>query len=934
MANETVITKLSNGNVLIVVDGESYTLNPDAQCFKEVDLDSVVIKDKSSSKIDAFTVDSVEKVIREDATEVAINDLDTLFNELVNFFFFKLTGGGGSPNLKHLGSFDDFDDLITQFPSVPDIGTLAYVLNSQGTKWLPGSFLGTFYSKGTYAWTGSDWSSAVDEIAQELEYLRAVTSTVNPTTTDDDTSIYRVGKHWINTDTGRLFELVALAPANAVWRELSLTIDSHDGTISGCTFGGGLTINADPTKVDWAAGEGIIINFITPTAPPIITKVTWVEQLAIPVDDVLTALFTQFYVDALGDLKQQTTLATPQQKRQVIILDAAVHSPGFITNIATNSIQSYEGINALLDYVTKLGPINDGNGYSEATGLAIQKAAGTTTLPWINRGVDPQDPTTNNNAVQNPLITGLWSTSFRDGSNGHTFVPSTTAINPDVLDTNTGTLTAMPNNKYQNIRFYFFGQNNASVTVQGQQSYNSLDEARASVFSENPDISPLLSTGVFVTVLSIKEGTTNIATAIAGGTAIFQDITSQTSAAAAGSGSQDLQSTYGFSTPVPEILLNSTQGAFTLRQAIGLNGSPAFEILDDTGALVASIDGNGNITATNLSNIDNTSDADKEVSTAQQTALDGKLDDNDASGVKSLYESNANTNEYSDSEKSKLAALESSKFLGEFISLAALQLAHPSPAVGSYANVDTGIGVDVERYIWDDTDDIYVLQLGVSTILTDAQIKTQYENNANTNAFTDTEKTKLLGIENNATANDTDANLKNRANHTGTQIAATISDFAASVRSVILTGISFVSSVPITSSDTVLSALGKLQAQVSLNNAKVTRATLSKTAVIESPTSSEDLTFFRTDVAITVQEVIAVSVGSSPSVTYQLKHHTDRNNAGNALTTSSSTTSTTTGNAATLSDATIPANSWVWFESTAQSGTVDNLTIDIRFTED
>lgn len=42
--------------------------------------------------------------------------------------------------------------------------------------------------------------------------------------------------------------------------------------------------------------------------------------------------------------------------------------------------------------------------------------------------------------------------------------------------------------------------------------------------------------------------------------------------------------------------------------------------------------------------------------------------------------------------------------------------------------------------------------------------------------YSDTEKTKLAGVATAATANDTDANLKNRANHTGTQLAATISD--------------------------------------------------------------------------------------------------------------------------------------------------------------
>jgi len=111
-------------------------------------------------------------------------------------------------------------------------------------------------------------------------------------------------------------------------------------------------------------------------------------------------------------------------------------------------------------------------------------------------------------------------------------------------------------------------------------------------------------------------------------------------------------------------------------------------------------------------------------------------------------------------------------------------------------------------------------------------------------------------------------------------------------------------------------------------------AIFNKTFTLEAPTATEDMTIFRTDVAITVQEVIAVSVGTTPSTTYQLKHSTDRNAAGNALTTSAATTSTTTGNVATLSDATIPANSWVWFETTAASGTNVRITIDIRYTID
>lgn len=99
-----------------------------------------------------------------------------------------------------------------------------------------------------------------------------------------------------------------------------------------------------------------------------------------------------------------------------------------------------------------------------------------------------------------------------------------------------------------------------------------------------------------------------------------------------------------------------------------------------------------------------------------------------------------------------------------------------------------------------------------------AVIKTAYEGQANTNAFTDAQETKLAGIAANATANDTNAQLRNRSTHTGSQLANTISDFASTVLSTVLTGLSLATGSAISATDTVLSALGKLQAQISSLN--------------------------------------------------------------------------------------------------------------------
>ena len=154
----------------------------------------------------------------------------------------------------------------------------------------------------------------------------------------------------------------------------------------------------------------------------------------------------------------------------------------------------------------------------------------------------------------------------------------------------------------------------------------------------------------------------------------------------------------------------------------------------------------------------------------------GATADQTASEIKSAYESNANTNAYTDAEKSKLSSLESSKFLGTYINLTALQSAYPSPAEGSYAHVDSGVGADVNVYIWDNSDNEYVTQIGTGTSETAASIKTKYESNADTNAFTDAEKNKLSGIEAGAQANDASTTLEGNIFNGNSQLVKTTAD--------------------------------------------------------------------------------------------------------------------------------------------------------------
>ncbi len=107
---------------------------------------------------------------------------------------------------------------------------------------------------------------------------------------------------------------------------------------------------------------------------------------------------------------------------------------------------------------------------------------------------------------------------------------------------------------------------------------------------------------------------------------------------------------------------------------------------------------------------------------------------------------------------------------------------------------------------------------------------------------------------------------------------------------------------------------------------------------IESPTDSEDITLFHTSVAITITRCVAVLRGSStPSVSYNIKHAVnDRSAAGNSLWSSDEVITSTTSEDAgtTFNDDTVAADSFVWLETSAQSGTVDELHVTLEYTED
>lgn len=105
---------------------------------------------------------------------------------------------------------------------------------------------------------------------------------------------------------------------------------------------------------------------------------------------------------------------------------------------------------------------------------------------------------------------------------------------------------------------------------------------------------------------------------------------------------------------------------------------------------------------------------------------------------------------------------------------------------------------------------------------THAQIDTHIANTSNPHATTAVQ----VGADPTGSAAAAQAFAIQRANHTGTQLASTISDFAATVRSTVLTGLSIATATAVVATDTILVAIGKLQAQINVWEELVTTSAL------------------------------------------------------------------------------------------------------------
>lgn len=390
----------------------------------------------------------------------------------------------------------------------------------------------------------------------------------------------------LNTSTSNLETSNDFVAFKNTAKEIEVGDEIFETIGTGANSFDGLTVTNAGADFTIGAGAGHVVDHVAGTYD----KVSWTAftgELATAANGVTYVLITR-----AGAVRKQTTRPTAEERRDYIYLGRIITVAGTIVQAQDEVVSFLDSTNQIFDLAESLSIFNaDGNIFTaNGANLNINKSAGILYSKGTNFTVNIKNP----HEVSIPAQTAATFAYITQlaGSTG----ADTTLIVPGSYD-NAGTITSIPgsNNRATIQRIYLFPSGNIRIAY-GQQFYNSLAEAVQSINTEdfiaNPNIA---GNGVLVGLLAVTKGATDLSDS---STAKFLRASKFGEATIGGSGLSvsSLQNAYDNS-EAPEITLNTSLGALTVRDNATPIAAPLFEVQNNTGSAdYLTVDVNGTTT--------------------------------------------------------------------------------------------------------------------------------------------------------------------------------------------------------------------------------------------------------------------------------------------------------------------------------------------------
>lgn len=284
---------------------------------------------------------------------------------------------------------------------------------------------------------------------------------------------------------------------------------------TGVYVGGAMSVNGgDPAKFDISAGFGFFVD--NSGSLPVVNRCEWSAITAITLTFLATD-FTTFIALSYASPTSVTVIQsdvpfTPQQAKDYIVLGRVVHPNGVsISSIVTFTTAAYDIDGEVAQFFSIFGPINvAGNQFSwvgAGADLQMSKTSGNT---WSYGANYVSSRELRSYSTDATIAACTWGYIYQDPGDpsGFAIAVPITLIDSANYDDGSGTLAAVPVNKWSVQRVFHEPSSQTLRVHYGQHTYNSSDEAIVGITSDQVAIDPFLAQFSLCTYIVVKQGAT------------------------------------------------------------------------------------------------------------------------------------------------------------------------------------------------------------------------------------------------------------------------------------------------------------------------------------------------------------------------------------------------------------------------------------------